>query len=142
EWLSDLKVRGSWGVTGNNNIGNYTSQANMNNQNYILNNTLYAGKVVGAFSNAYLGWEKSNQLDIGIDVSLFNNKLTFVGEYYKKITEDMLLNVKIPAHSGFGSASSNVGKIQNKGFEFDLGYKDRIRDFTYRANFNMAFNKN
>src|SRR6202008_1027156 len=101
KWLSDLKLRASWGVTGNNSIGNYSSLSFLNTSNYVVNNTIGSGVVVSSFANSALRWEKSDQLDIGMDLALFRNKVIVTVEYYKKITNDMLLPISIPAVSGF-----------------------------------------
>ncbi len=141
-WLTDLKLRGSWGITGNNNIGNYSSLSFMNTNNYILGNNFASGKVISSFANSQLGWEKSDQIDIGLDFSAFNNKLTFTAEYYKKITSDMLLSIQLPAISGFTSSLANVGKVQNNGFEFAVDYKIKLNQVGLRSNFNISFNRN
>lgn len=141
-WLNDLKLRGSWGVTGNNNIGNYSSLSFMNASNYIFGNSFSSGQVVSSFANTQLGWEKSKQTDIGIDLSAFDNKLTFTAEYYNRITSDMLLSVQLPAISGFTSSLGNVGKVQNNGFELSAGYKTKINEIGLWGNFNIAFNRN
>lgn len=142
DWLNDLKLRASWGVTGNNNIGNYASAAPMTASNYIIGNNLAAGRVVGSFSNATLGWEKSDQLDIGLDLAILNNKLVFTAEYYKKITNDMLLSVQVPSISGFLNVLSNIGKVENKGFEFAVTGRTSINRFNLSSNFNISFNRN
>ncbi|WP_420149457.1 SusC/RagA family TonB-linked outer membrane protein [Spirosoma sp.] len=148
--LSDLKLRASWGVTGNNNfltIGNYPSLAfvasaiGTTNYNYILGSGFAAGKVVSAFANPSLKWEKSNQLDIGLDVGLFNNKLTLNLEYYNKITNDMLLPVSIPSVSGFTTALDNIGKVENHGFEVGAEYRTNFGQLNFRTNANISFNR-
>ncbi|GAB4000232.1 TonB-dependent receptor [Spirosoma daeguense] len=142
--LSDLKLRASWGVTGNNNfltIGNYPSLAFVSANNYILGNAFSAGKVVSAFANPNLKWEKSNQLDIGLDVGLFNNKLTLNLEYYNKITNDMLLPVSIPSVSGFTTALDNIGKVANHGFEIGGEYRTNFGQLNFRTNANISFNR-
>jgi TonB-linked SusC/RagA family outer membrane protein len=152
-WLSDLKLRASWGITGNNNfltIGNYPSLAfvtggsgaNATNYNYILGNAFSAGKVVSSFANSNLKWEKSNQLDIGMDLALFNSKLIFNVEYYNKITNDMLLPVSIPAVSGFTTVLDNIGKVENKGVEIGAEYRTNFGQFNFRTNANISFNRN
>ncbi|MEO5997043.1 MAG: TonB-dependent receptor [Chitinophagaceae bacterium] len=140
-WLTDLKLRASVGKTGNNNIGNYSSLAFLATNNYILGNAIAAGKVVSSFANSALEWEKSDQTDIGMDLSMFNNKLVITAEYYKKITRDMLLPISIPAASGFTSSLSNIGKVENKGFEFAIDYRARAGKVNIRNSFNIAFNK-
>jgi TonB-dependent starch-binding outer membrane protein SusC len=141
-WISDLKLRGSWGITGNNNIGNYASLSFLNRSNYVLGNNLVSGQIVSSFANSALGWEKSSQTDIGLDLSAFNNKLTFTAEYYNRITSDMLLSIQLPAISGFTSSFGNVGKVQNNGFEFAVGYKTKINSIGLWSNFNISFNRN
>lgn len=141
-WLSDLKLRASWGVTGNNDIGNYTSLASMSAQNYILGGALASGKILSAFANADLGWEQSKQLDVGLDLGLFDNRLIFTAEYYNRITDDMLLSVEVPVISGFTRTISNIGKVENKGLELALDYNTSVRQVNFRSNFNIAFNRN
>ncbi|PSR52842.1 TonB-dependent receptor [Adhaeribacter arboris] len=140
-WLNDLKLRASWGMTGNNNIGNYSHLAFMNANNYILGNAFAPGKIVSSFANTELGWEKSNQLDLGLDLALLNNKIVLTAEYYKKITNDMLLPISIPAVSGFTTSLANIGKVQNKGFEFGLEFKTAIGPVNFRTSPNITFNR-
>lgn len=141
-WLSDLKLRASWGVTGNNEIGNYPSLAFVGANNYILGNAFAAGKVVSSFANAELKWEKSNQLDIGMDLALFNSKLILNAEYYRKITNDMLLPVSIPSVSGFTTSLDNIGKVENHGFELGAEFRTAIGQVNFRTNANISFNRN
>jgi TonB-dependent starch-binding outer membrane protein SusC len=158
-WLTDLKLRGSWGMTGNNSYsvsannnfgigqnagsdGNYASLSFLGLNNYVFNNTLASGKTVSGFANSELTWEKSNQLDIGFDLATFNNKLIFTVEYYKKITDDMLLGYNIPAVSGFTSTLKNLGKVQNKGVEVAVNYRMKIGQVNFRTNANITFNRN
>ncbi|MDR1675749.1 MAG: TonB-dependent receptor [Tannerella sp.] len=142
-WLGNLKLRGSYGVTGNNSIGNYPSLAGLSSANYVLNGGLAAGAILSSYANALLGWERSNALDLGVDMSLFNNKLVFMAEYYNRITDNMLLQKEIPIITGFGSTYTNVGKVQNRGVELSLDYRENVtKDLRLRGNFNIAFNRN
>jgi TonB-linked SusC/RagA family outer membrane protein len=142
-WLSSLKLRGSYGVTGNNSIGNYSSLSGLNSANYIIGGSLSPGIVLGSFANSQLGWERSNSLDLGLDLSLFKNKLIFTFEYYNKITDNMLLQKEIPIITGFSNTYTNVGKIKNRGVEMALDYKTKVtQDFNFRGNFNISFNRN
>lgn len=140
-WLTDVKLRASWGVTGNNNIGNYPSLAFVGANNYILGNSFAPGKVVSSFANSNLKWEKSNQLDIGLDVATFNNKLTFTFEYYNKLTNDMLLPISIPAVSGFTTSLDNIGKVQNRGVEIGVDFRTNIGPVNFRTNANLTVNR-
>jgi len=141
-WLTDLKLRGSWGITGNNNIGNYSSLAFMSDNNYILGNNLVRGQIVTSLANSSLGWEKSKQLDLGLDIAAFGDKLSFTAEYYNKITSDMLLPIQVPSISGFTTYLSNVGKVQNKGFEFSVRYKTKVNKVGLWTNANISINRN
>ena len=141
-WLSDLKFRGSWGVTGNNAIGNYSSLAFVGARNYILGNSFAAGKAVSSFANQNLKWEKSNQVDIGVDIALFNNRLFLNVDYYNKTTRDMLLSVAIPSVSGFTSSLDNIGRVRNKGVEVAAEYRTSLGPVNLRTNANISFNRN
>lgn len=141
-WLDDLKFRASYGITGNNNIGNYTSQASINSSNYVLGGTVVPGATIGSFPNTNLGWEQSRQLDIGMDLSILKGKVNFTAEYYRKLTTNMLLNVEIPAVAGFGNIITNIGKLENKGLELGVNYRDRYGDVTLSTGFNISFNRN
>ncbi len=141
-WLTDLKLRGSWGITGNNNIGNYSSLAFINNSNYIIGNSLSRGVVVASLANPVLGWERATQLDLGLDLAAFRDKLSFTAEYYSKITDDMLLPIQVPAISGFTNYLSNVGKVQNRGVEFTLRYRTNINKVGVWSNLNLSLNRN
>jgi TonB-linked SusC/RagA family outer membrane protein len=142
-WLNDLKLRASFGVTGNNDIGNYTSLSTLGTANYIIGGSFAPGKILSSLSNANLGWEESKQFDYGIDLTMFQNRLSFVAEYYKRTTEDMLLAVNIPVITGFETTFTNIGKVENSGVEFGVNYKTEITDnLKFRSNFNISFNKN
>lgn len=142
-WVNDLKVRASFGATGNNDIGDYISLSTLGTTNYITGGSFAPGKILNSLSNANLGWEKSEQYDYGIDLSMFNNRLTFVAEYYKKTTTDMLLAVSVPVITGFETTFTNIGKVENTGVELGLNFKTNItQDLRFRSNFNISFNKN
>lgn len=111
-WLTDLKLRGSYGITGNNSIGNYTALSNLSTNNYVLGGAIANGQVLANFANNNLGWEQSHQTDIGLDMAMFDNRLIFTAEYYDRITNDMLLAVELPVISGFTQTQTNIGKMQ------------------------------
>jgi hypothetical protein len=138
-----MKIRGSFGITGNNDIGNYNNAATLASVGYILGDRFAPGVVLNSYVNNNIGWEESNQIDIGLDLSTFENKLNFTAEYYNKITNNMLLPVSIPAITGFTTSFTNIGKVQNYGLEFAVGYKQKVNnDLNVRGNFNIAFNRN
>lgn len=150
-WLSDLKIRASYGKTGNNDIpsiinnplgvGNYISLPFLTTSGYILNNSFAPGVIGSSFANSSLQWEKSDQTNIGLDMSIFNNKVTITAEWYNKLTNDMLLAVSIPAISGFTTSYTNVGQVRNRGVELAVNYSERIGNVNLRTNANIAFNR-
>jgi len=141
-WITDLKVRGSYGITGNNAIGNYSSLSNMAISNYVLGGNIANGQRLANFANANLGWEQSEQTDIGLDLAMFDNRLIFTAEYYNRLTNNMLLSVEMPIVSGFGSSLDNVGQVRNRGVELALDYRTRISQVNLRSNLNFTLNRN
>ncbi|OJY88319.1 MAG: SusC/RagA family TonB-linked outer membrane protein [Sphingobacteriales bacterium 40-81] len=150
-WLTDLKLRASYGKTGNSDIpsivnspqgvGNYISLPFLTTSGYILNNSFAPGVIVSSFANKSLQWEKSDQTNIGLDMAILNNRVTLTAEYYNKLTNDMLLPVSIPAVSGFTSSYANVGQVRNRGVEIAVGYNERIGKLNLRTSGNIAFNR-
>ncbi|QNK61627.1 TonB-dependent receptor [Pedobacter sp. PAMC26386] len=137
--ISNLKVRASWGITGNQNIPNYASYSLYSGSNNYLGNTGYVPNVLG---DKNLKWETTKQLDFGLDVGLLNNRISLLADYYIKNTSDLLVGISIPSSSGFQTRFTNVGKIQNKGFEFELSTQNLVGAFKWNTSFNMSFNRN
>lgn len=141
--LSDLKLRASYGVAGNNSIGNYNQIALLSVSNYVDANKILPGLAPSTLANDELTWEKSKQTDIGIDFGLFNNRVSVVADWYYNLKTDLLLSVNLPAASGFGSAMQNVGEIENKGFEFALNTVNiDTKNFSWSTAFNISANRN
>ncbi len=143
EWISNLKLRASYGFSGNNGIGNYTWIPTLSANNYTFAGKLVDGKKRNSLENTSLSWEKSEEFNTGIDWSLFEGKLSITADYYKKVTNDMLWSVNIPTSSGFNSLMENIGKIQNKGFEFSvssINVSNKV--VTWNTDFNISFNRN
>jgi TonB-linked SusC/RagA family outer membrane protein len=122
--VSSLKLRYSWGQTGNDQIGDFSSIATLKNLNGFLNGNLASGQIPSTSPNADLSWETSVTNNIGFDLGLFDNKLNLVVDYFVANTEDMLLNVPVPLQSGFTRSLQNVGKMENKGLEIVLSTSD------------------
>lgn len=147
-WLTDGKIRASYGLIGNQNIssGAYLSTyGNSIYDRYLFgdNNSPYIGTGRISTGNELLRWETSKQLDIGIDLSMFSNRLTFVADYFDKRVEDMLMIVPLPTALGFPSSPySNAGNMQNKGWEFELGYNKNVGPVKYSINGNISAYKN
>ncbi len=140
-WIDELKVRGSYGKGGNNNIGNYSSVASIQAGDYIINGAQVSGLSVG-LGNPFLTWEKSDQVDIGIDASAFAGRISLTLDVYNRKSQDMLLVNRIPAITGFTSQTVNLGSLQNKGVEIGLGTHLKRGELTWSLGYNMSFNRN
>ena len=118
KWLSDMKIRASYGITGNNNIGDYASIGIMENANYVLGTgtgNIVNGAAQKSFSNADLTWEKTRQTDLGFEISVLDSRLSLSLDLYYRKTTDLLMDVDIPTITGFEKAMQNIGKMRNKG---------------------------
>ncbi|SHG01776.1 SusC/RagA family TonB-linked outer membrane protein [Pedobacter caeni] len=144
KFINDFKIRGSWGKTGNFLIPNYASIGLLNPYNYVFGNVVTNGVAPSTPSNPSLTWEKNRQVDIGLDMSLFNNRIFASFDWYNKLTSDLLLNVQVPAIVGYGNTNPlrNVGEVENKGFEASLTTHNLVGDFTWSTDMNFSANKN
>lgn len=142
ETISELKLRVSWGQTGNFEIPNYGAVGLLAPQNYNLGGTEINGLVQSTIPNPNLTWEKSEQIDAGIELGLFNNRVFLLADYYDTKTRDLLLNVAISSVSGFETTLRNLGEVQNRGFELALSTKNFVGDFTWNTDINFSANKN
>lgn len=141
--VSLLKVRGSYGTIGNNNIGNYTHYNTVSgNTNAVFGSTTASGSAVTNLGNDDLGWEKTRQLDFGVDLGLFNNRITFTYDYYNKITSNMLYSLPVPEESGFSTLIGNVGKLKFWGHEFSVNSHNIVGTFNWDTSFNISFSDN
>ncbi len=150
--MSELKLRASYGITGNSAIGDFdrfgrlVSIPNLNNlsdnYNYVLNDGAVVGKTLTSLGNQNLKWETSRQLDVGFNAGLFDDKVTVSAGYFQKITEDMLFNVSIPNASGFGSTRDNVGEMENKGWDIEIGANLASEDFSWSGNLSVSIMEN
>ncbi len=136
--LSFLKLRASYGVTGNAPNGNFSGLGLYSGNTY----DKLGGIAPTQLSNPNLKWETTIQTDIGLDYGLFNNRITGELDYYIKNTDDLLLNSNVSGVSGFLTQLINVGSLQNKGFEFVINTQNLIGDFTWTTSFNFAKNIN
>lgn len=146
-WLSNGKLRFSYGQTGNNRIGNYDYMAHLVTSDdvykYPWNGEFTQGYVLSSMFNELLKWETTEQFDLGLDLGFLDGRINLTMDYYVKTTKDLLLDADIAASSGFSSATLNVGKLRNKGFELTLETTNiKNKDFTWTSNFNIAFNNN
>ena len=138
----NLKVRLSYGSTGNQQIGNYQSLSRLaTNLIYIFDNQLVSGSRQTSLSNQDLTWEKSNEWDFGIDMSLLDSRLRLTFDVYRKNTEDLLFTINLPSYSGFSTALYNTGSLENKGFEIDLGVDLIQSDLSWTLSANYSRNR-
>lgn len=140
--LDDAKIRVSYGLTGNERIGDYDAIQRYSFGSYYYNSI--SGVVPNAvFGNNKLSWETTADLDLGIDLSFLNGRVRFVADWYDKTTTDLLYNAPLPGESGYSSVRVNVGSIENRGFEFGIDASlVRKKSFSWDVNYNMSFNNN
>ena len=141
-----LKIRGSYGVLGNENIGEYQYMTTMsrNNMTYSFGNSPVTGSAVSTFVNSDIAWEKKKSTNVGIDLALFNNRLEFTAEWYKNRSEDLLYAVPVPEQAGVSNTTvtMNAASMDNSGFEFSATYRNRDRVFKYEVSANLSTLKN
>lgn len=142
DWLSNLKVRASYGKTGNQNIDNYKSLAMLGTMNYALGGVLNSGVGPNNIPNPDLKWETTASTDVRLDIGLFNNRLSLVVDYYYKKTTDLLWNISTPSSVGFGSIFKNIGSLENKGLEITLGADVFTGEFKWNTQMNWSRNRN
>jgi TonB-linked SusC/RagA family outer membrane protein len=146
DFINDLKVRLSWGKSGNNNIGDYNSIPTLSSASYSFGgNTPVAatGQVVSGLANPNLKWETSNTWNAGIDGSFLRSRLNVSVDVYRKKNTDLLLNLPVVGASGFTTSLQNIGAVQNQGLEIGVNSINvRLKDFQWSTNANIAFNQN
>ncbi|HVI44388.1 MAG TPA: TonB-dependent receptor [Chitinophaga sp.] len=144
--ISSLKIRGSYGLTGNFQIPNYGSLAQMSNKggNYILGNqTLVNGVSITSPANPNLTWESMSSFDVGVDIGLLKEVLNLTVDYYNANTTKLLLDLPVPGTSGFSTYLQNIGAVNNRGVEVSLSWNKQIaKDWQLEGNANIAFNTN
>ena len=143
--VSELKLRAGWGIVGNDvvPVNSRFGIVDTAGSKYLINNQRRSAYVPTSLENTDLTWEKTKQVDIGVDLGLFNNRLLITADYYNKTTTDMLLAVPIPTSTGYGVAWQNAGNLRNKGFEFSFNSKNIVHNnFKWSTDFNISFNRN
>ena len=142
-----IKLRASWGVNGNESIGQFAYMSLMSGgQNYYFGagnaETMYYGISSSGASNVDLKWEESKQTDAGVDLAMLNSALTFSFDWFTKRTEGMLANMPIPRYVGLNAPVYNIGVMENRGLEFDLGYKASIGGVSFAVKLNASYVEN
>lgn len=141
--ISFAKIRTSYGVIGNNNIGNYTQYALVNNTvNSVFGDNVATGAAVTSMSNTNLGWETTKEYDAGIDLGFFNDRIQFTYDYYLKHTTNLLYSVQVPQESGFSNFNDNIGEIKFWGHEFSVTSINTTGRLRWTTNANISFNRN
>jgi len=149
-WLDELKIRGSWGQLGNQNIGNYPYQDILNistapddeTLDYSFGGSLAQGISRRSINNSNIKWETTTVTDFGLDFALFNAKLTGSVDWYKKTTKDILRSLQVPDHIGINAPTINDGILENTGWEFILGHRNKVGAFSYTISANLETYRN
>jgi TonB-linked SusC/RagA family outer membrane protein len=140
--VSYLKIKTSYGVSGNNEISNYGSIGLLTSPKDVLGNTIIGGQVPSTVSNENLGWERSKQFNAGIESGFFDDRIHVNAEVYQSINDNLLLNVPVPSITGVTSALQNIGKVRNRGLELNLTTRNIVGNFNWTTEFNISFNRN
>ena len=144
--INNLKLRLGYGITGNQEIGNYSFSSSYNTYLYNFNNSYVSAVLPTVLPNPNVKWEGQEQYNAGFDLDLFNNRISLIVDGYVKNTNDMLVPMSVPVTSGYSDVyvpSINAGKIQNKGFEVTLSTKNIIKnDFKWSSDAVFSYNKN
>jgi len=144
DWLDELKLRGSWGTVGNvMSISTYGTRASLSQWNYVLNQSPAQGYTLASAVNTDLVWESTEKMNMGFDLTVLNNKLYFVTDFFIEDTYDLLFRQPIPSSTGLaGSPFINAGQVRNSGVELELGYREKRGDWYYSASANFTNVKN
>lgn len=141
--INNLKLRASAGSSGNDRISAYGSLASLTPDYYASNGSPLLGMAPYSSSNKNLKWETTYQYDLGIDLALFDNRVTLVSDVYYKDTRDMLCNIRIPSQTGFSSQWQNIGRLSNKGIEVSLTTRNiENKNFSWKSTINFDMNRN
>ncbi|MFC6997269.1 SusC/RagA family TonB-linked outer membrane protein [Rufibacter roseus] len=144
-FVSTAKLRASWGITGNNRVGDFAYLPKITlpqNAGYYFNNTPNVGSYASDLGNEDLRWESTEATDFGVDLAFFNHRLSVTVDFYRKTTFDLLLYANLPTSTGYSRGLKNVGKTRNQGVELALGFEPiRGKEFTWSTDFNITFNR-
>lgn len=141
EAISNLKLRASYGISGNQAIGPYQTLSRLSNVNVFLGGQYNTGFVQSSLDNKDLKWETTSQMDIGVDLSFLNDRINITADYYQKKTTNLLMPVKLPTSSGFSTVIKNVGALQNRGWEFQLSTLNIDKVFKWNSVLTLSQNK-
>ena len=144
DWLSNLKLRLSYGQTGNDAVSPYSTNGTIaGSQYYSFGTNTVIGTYPNNIRNDKLGWERTSEYNVGVDFGFFDNRISGSVEYYNRLTKDLIMNKSIPTHLGYSSVRDNVGSVRNQGFEIMLNTENiRLKDFSWQTTFTLSYNKN
>jgi TonB-linked SusC/RagA family outer membrane protein len=147
KFITDGKIRASYGVTGNNRVGDFASLSAVTFGNSITysfgNGVPVRGAATTQLGNPTLKWETTGQFDVGLDLVFWGERFSFTGDYYNKVTDNLLLNAQLPSLTGYSAAFKNIGKVSNSGIELAFNSINITNDkFSWSTNFNISFNRN
>jgi len=142
DFISELKLRASYGVVGNFNIGDFRYLGSIGNAYYSPNGILTKGQAQTSFGNNSLRWERTQSKNFGFELGVLNNRISMNIDYYIKRTNDLLYDVSIPATSGFSNTIVNIGDIENQGIELELNTRNFTGEFRWETAFNISKNNN
>lgn len=141
--FDDLRIRASFGMTGNNQIGNYSALGVIQTDDYLFGNSVEGGRLLTSMANNVLGWERNREWNAGVEFAILDQRLRFILDGYIRTTEDMLLGRTLPTSSGFGSVTDNLGSMENKGFEITLNTVNLTSENVFwSTDFNFSLNRN
>ncbi len=141
-WIDELKLRAGFGITGNSAVNAYTTSGPLTQYNYVYGTTPGIGMIPKDMANAELGWEKTRQINVGLDFAVLNRRLSGTIEWYQSNTYDLLMNRAIPGITGYSNVLDNIGEMKNTGIEVSLSSINvSSKDFTWRTDFNISHNK-
>ena len=140
-WLSNMKLRGSWGQLGNQNVGLYPYQDVLSTTQYVFG-ALEPGARLTRLIDKSLQWETTTVTDFGVDINIKNGLFTFTADWYNKTTDDILYQIPVPSSIGLSAPTVNGGQMKNNGWDFELGHTNTIGKVKYDVNFNLSFFKN
>jgi TonB-linked SusC/RagA family outer membrane protein len=138
EFLNELKLRVSYGETGNNNIGNYEQFATINYEKYAFGGTAVGGFSPGRLANPMLTWETQKSFNVGLDASVLKGRVSFSVDRFQSRNYDLLLNVNVPSITGFSTALKNIGEVKNSGWEFVVSTINFDKKLKWTTNFNLS----
>lgn len=142
KFIDFLKLRTSYGITGNNSFGNFDAIAKIGEYNYILNGVLVSGNTINSLGNPELRWERNKQFDIGLEFAVLKNRISFNYDYYHKITDGMIQDRPIPRASGFSTIKYNIGEFEFWGHEISVNTANLTGQLKWNTNFNISFENN